>query len=58
MTIAKISETDRAAIMGWANRGRFHQYGEAGKHNEERLTPLIDVLRETWDWLFLEELDH
>ena len=58
MTIAKISETDRAAIMGWANRGRFHQYGEAGKHNEERLTPLIDVLRETWDWLFLEKLDH
>ena len=51
MTIAKISETDRAAIMGWANRGRFHQYGEAGKHNEERLKPLIPVLHETWDWL-------
>ncbi|MBL6898098.1 MAG: hypothetical protein ISR32_06165 [Luminiphilus sp.] len=52
MTIAKISETDRAAIMGWANKGRFHQYGEAGKHNEERLVPLIDVMHETWDWLF------
>ena len=51
MTIAKISETDRAAIMGWANRGRFHQYGEAGKHNEERLKPLVPVLHETWDWL-------
>jgi hypothetical protein len=51
MTIAKISETDRAAIMGWANKGRFHQYGEAGKHNEERLMPLIDVMHETWDWL-------
>jgi hypothetical protein len=52
MTIAKVSETDRAAICGWANKGRFHQYGEAAKHNDERLLPLIDVMRETWDWLF------
>ena len=56
MTVAKISETDRAAIMGWANKGRFHQYGEAGKHNEERLTPLIDVMHETWDWLLKNAL--
>ena len=52
MTIQKISETDRAQIMGWANQGRFHQYGAAARHNEERLTPLIDVMHETWDWLF------
>lgn len=51
MTISKVSETDRAAICGWANKGRFHQYGEAGKHNEERLAPLIDVMQETWNWL-------
>ena len=52
MTISKVSETDRAAIMGWANKGRFHQYGEAGKHNDERLVPLVKVMHETWDWLF------
>jgi hypothetical protein len=53
MTKAKISETDRAAIMGWANTGRFHSYGAAAKHDDDRLLPLVTVMHETWDWLFL-----
>ena len=54
MQLAKVSETDRATICGWANKGRFHQYGEAAKHNDERLLPIVDVMHETWDWLFDE----
>ncbi|MAI93921.1 MAG: hypothetical protein CME45_02785 [Halieaceae bacterium] len=52
MTKAKVSETDRAAIMGWSNTGRFHQYGTAAKHDDDRVLPLVDAMKETWGWLF------
>ena len=55
LKVYQIGESERAAINGWANQGRFHQYGEAGKHDDERLMPLIDVMHETWDWLFNSE---
>lgn len=49
---AGATEADRAAICGWSHLGRFHQYGDAGKHNEERLTPLIEVQKRAFGWLF------
>ena len=49
---AGATEADRAAICGWSNMGRFHQYGDAGRHNEERLLPLVEIQKRAFGWLF------
>lgn len=54
LKMQSVTDADRAAICGWAHQGRFHDYGEAGKFFPDRLTPLIEVQRRAFGWLFDE----